>query len=136
MKEEDRLRLRSIYADLLGVAVNIALVLLFAVGVLYFSGLLPTRVALDEVHRYWGLSLEEYNEEFGGSYRPWGWVRDVFTADGLAHLPVAFLGLLAVTGYLRILPPLLRKRDVLYAAIVVGEVLILGLSASGVFSGG
>jgi hypothetical protein len=136
MTRHQRLTLRMAYARILSVAVYVAFFLLLVVSVLYFSGAVASRTPLNELHRYWGESLEEFREAVGAPARPWEWTQEVLSAEGLAHVPIAFLGLLTMAGYLRIAIPFARAGDYAYLAIVVAELVVLGIAAAGLLSGG
>lgn len=124
------------YALVLEWAVKVGYLLLLAAAIVYFTGFVPSSVPLDEIHNYWGLELEEYHDQVHGPRAPWEWLRSLGTSDYLAFLPIAFLGLVTIACYLRIMPILLRKGEYIYLIIAGVEVLVLALSAAGVISGG
>lgn len=124
------------YALVLGYAVKLGYLLLLAAGIIYFTGLIAPSVPLDEIHNYWGLDLEEYQEQVQGPHRPWAWVNFLDKSDYLAFIPVVFLGAVSIFCYLWILPILLRQREYVYLFIVAVEVVILVMSATGFIGGG
>jgi hypothetical protein len=56
--------------------------------------------------------------------------------DFLNFTGIAFLALVTLVCYVRIVPILFRKKDTIYGVIAIVEVLILALAASGVLKSG
>jgi len=56
--------------------------------------------------------------------------------DYLNYIGLALLGTLTIAGYLILLPAYLKKKDMAYTAIVIIEVLVLSLAASGILKVG
>jgi hypothetical protein len=54
----------------------------------------------------------------------------------LNFLPIAFLSILTVICYLAILPGLMRKKDTAYVVLVIVEVVVLLVAASGILGSG
>ncbi len=66
----------------------------------------------------------------------WGWLELVSYGDVLNFLPLAFLAVITIVCYITIIPVLLRKKDVIYVAIALIEVVVLLLAASGILQAG
>jgi hypothetical protein len=54
----------------------------------------------------------------------------------LNFLPIAFLSLLTIICYVSILPGLLRKKDTAYVVLVIIEIVVLVVAASGILGSG
>jgi hypothetical protein len=123
------------YADLLDLGMKIGLAGLVAAFLLYVSGLVAPQVPLTDLPQYWSLPVHDYLEK-SGAPTGWGWAKLLGKGDYLNILPVAFLSTITIVCYARILPILHGKGDRTYAAIVVAEIVVLTLAASGLLAGG
>lgn len=96
----------------------------------YLSGLLAPWVPIADLPRYWGLAAGQYLE---GARAPqgWGWLRLVAYGDFLNFVGIAMLASVTIVCYLAILPDYLRRGDRVYSLIVLLEIAILLLAASG-----
>lgn len=125
---------QSAYAAVLDVAMKLGLAGLVICFGLYVSGIVPPKVPLDELPNYWSLSVHDYIEATKAP-TGWDWLGLVYMGDYLAIVPVAFLALITILCYARILPILLVKKDRIYATIVVLEIVVLVVVALGVVGG-
>lgn len=123
------------YAALLDIGMKIGLGAMVLCFLLYVSGLVQPHVPLHDLPRYWSMSVHDYVE---ATKVPtgWGWVHLIGSGDYLNILPVAFLSMITIVCYLRILPMLAAKRERIFSAIVVAEIVVLSLAVSGVLAGG
>ena len=126
---------QSIYARWLDWGTRISLAVLVAAFLAYVLGITPAALPLDEVPRFWGLPLERYLA-LSGAPSGWGWLGMLDKGESQSMVGVALLGLVTVLCYLRLLPALLARGERLQAAIVVAQVMVLLLAASGVLAGG
>lgn len=124
-----------VYADLLDLGMKIGLAGMVAFFVLYVSGLVAPHIPLADLPQYWSLPVHEYLEK-SGAPTGWGWAKLLGKGDFLNILPVAFLSTITIVCYARILPMLRAKGDNIYATIVVAEIVVLALAASGILAGG
>ncbi|MGE5238526.1 MAG: hypothetical protein ACM3ON_06975 [Chloroflexota bacterium] len=123
------------YARLLDSGMKIGFIALLVTFAVYMSGILQPAVPLQEVSKYWGLSVHDYLVATG--IQPgWAWLRLLNKGDFLNFLGIAFLAGVTVICYIRIIPILLRKNDTVYAILALVEVLVLCLAASGLLKGG
>ena len=123
------------YARLLDSGMKIGFIALLVTFAVYMSGILQPAVPLQEVSKYWGLSVHDYLVATG--IQPgWAWLRLLNKGDFLNFLGIAFLAGVTVICYIRIIPILLRKKDTVYAILAMVEVLVLCLAASGLLKGG
>jgi len=125
---------REMYARLLDVAVKIGLGITLLVAALYFSGALPSTMPPERVHEYWGMGLEELHDALGDIHGRWGWIGRLGTGDGISYLPIAYLGMVTIAGYVRMVPILLRRRDFIRLTVVLLQTGFLCLVASGVIT--
>ena len=131
------------YAGVLEVGMRIGLLTLLVTFALYVSGVVSPAVPVDELPRYWVMSVHEYLEAVNHDHlhleHPvdgWGWLSLLGRSDYLNFVGIAILSLITIVCYVRIVPTLLRKRDYVFSAIAVLEAAILTLAASGVLTVG
>lgn len=123
------------YAQLLDIGMKVGLLVLTVTFAVYVTGVLAPVVPVDDLPRYWSLPVKEYlaaTEMHGG----WSWLRLLGRGDCLNFIGVALLAGVTIPCYLAIIPILFRKKDVIYVGIVIIEVLVLVLAASGVLTAG
>lgn len=116
------------YVLALRIGVHLALVLLAAAFVVYAFGLLPPAVPLDELPRYWSLPADRFVAETG---LPSGfqWTGRLGQGDVLSIIPAVFLVSLAGLCLLSVLPIFARRRDRVFVAIVVLQLVVLVIAA-------
>ena len=127
-----------LYAKVLEIGMYIGLVILFVTFGLYASGILAPAVPLDQISNYWNQGVNEYLEAVNRDHlhlehppTGWAWVTMVGKGDFLNFIGIAILGGITILCYAVIAPSLLRKRDYAYLVMVILEVLVLSLAASG-----
>ncbi len=118
------------YATLLDWGMKIGLLLLFISFVVYIVGILPSYLPIKELPNYWGLSVHDYLEHTDIP-RGWKWLSMINYGDFLNFIGIAFLAAVTIVCYLRIVPILFRKKDVVYAILAIIEAAVLVLAASG-----
>ena len=128
-------REQLIYAAALDVGMKAGLGLLVATFAVYVSGLLAPHVPFDELPDYWGLPVDEYLVAADVPWG-WGWLALALTGDYLNFVSIAFLSGVTVVCYARILVYPLKSRDYLFAGIIVAQIVVLLLAASGILAVG
>lgn len=123
------------YANLLDLGMKTGLLALVVTFLVYLSGVLPPRIPVADLPRYWALPVKEYLAATG-LHGGWSWVGLLGHGDVLNFVGVAFLAGVTLACYVAVIPIFLRKKDLLYAGICVVEVLVLALAASGVLNVG
>jgi hypothetical protein len=103
--------------------------------VICLSGLLTPYIPIDKLPEFWGNSVHNYVEKGKIPYG-WGWTALILKGDFLNFTGIALLAGLTVIGFLTLIPPYLKKKDYLYTGIVIAEVLVLVLAASGILTVG
>jgi hypothetical protein len=119
------------YADLLFYGCWGAIFLLFITYFIYVTGILRPHVPLNEIQAYWSHGVHHYVKEANAPLG-WQWMHLLHRGDLLNFLGIAILAGLTIVGYLTLIPAYLKKRDIPFLVIVVLEVLVLLLAASGI----
>lgn len=128
-------REQIVFAAILRAGTGLSMLALVVGFLLYLGGLVPPLVPIAELPRYWGLSAEHYLAATGLP-RGWGWLELVGHGDLLNFLGIAMLAALTIVCYVAVLPAFLRKGDTVYSAIIVLELAVLLLAASGLVAAG
>lgn len=123
------------YSVLLDIGMKAGLLLLIITFIVYLSGLMTPHVPVNDLPKYWGLSVAKYLEATNAPHG-WGWLSMVGKGDFLNFIGIAFLSGVTILCYIRIIPILFRKKDNIYAVLAILEVLVLVLAASGILKSG
>jgi hypothetical protein len=117
------------YARVIQGGVLISTAILIAGFALYVLGLLPPRVALDQLPRYWSLSAHDYAVATGQP-AGWKWLSAPFAGDTLPMLGILSMAGLSAMASLAVIPVYLRQRDPKHALVLLLHVLIVLFSAT------
>lgn len=128
-------REQLVYAAALDVGMKAGLAIVIATFVTYISGILDPHVPFDRLSEFWGLSVYEYLDA-ANVPSGWGWLALAFTGDYLNYVGIAFLSGVTIVCYARILLYPLKSRDYVFAGIIVAQIVVLLLAASGIFAVG
>lgn len=123
------------YANLLLYGSWAGIAVLAVTFLLYATGIMPSYIDPAMMQQYWGMKSSAYLEAAKVPHG-WGWLGMLGYGDFLSLIGVAWLGVLTVIGYLILLPAYIRKKDNIYSAIVIVEVFVLVLAASGILGSG
>ena len=123
------------YANVLNIGMWFGLALLIITFFVYISGVLPSYVPIDDLPKYWGMRVHDFNVTLHAP-TGWGWAKLVGKGDYLNFVGIAILSGLTILCYVVILPILARKKDRAYVVIAIVEVLVLSLAASGLLKVG
>jgi len=123
------------YAKILDIGMKIGLLMLIVTFIIYLLGILSPHIPVNDLPKYWGLSVHKYLERTG-IHPGWAWLFMVGRGDFLNFIGIAFLAGITVICYLAIFPILMRKKDAIYATLALLEVLVLVLAASGILKAG
>jgi hypothetical protein len=124
-----------LYANILNKGMLVGLLGLVVTFIIYGAGILEPKIPLDQVQNYWVMPVSEYLQ-LSGIHAGWAWLGNLHQGDMLNFLPIAFLSLLTIICYLAILPGLMRKKDTAYVVLVIIEVVVLIVAASGILGSG
>jgi len=119
------------YAAFLFVAGRSAFVLMLCTYFLYVTGIVEPHIPLEDLPSYWGLPVAEYIQQTGAP-TGWGWTRLLNKGDFLNFLGIAFLGSITILGFATLIPAYVRKKDWCFVAIVVLQIIVLCVAASGI----
>lgn len=123
------------YAQLLDVCTKVTFVVILVLFAVYMAGIIKPSIPLNEMPSYWKLPLGEYLQKTG-SDTGWSWVNMLNKSDYLCFGTIALLSSISILCYIRIIPLLAKKKDTAYVIIVVTEILVLLLAASGILTSG
>jgi hypothetical protein len=123
------------YANLLSIGAWAGIIVMIITYIIYVMGIMPTHVDIVTVTKYWHLNVHDYLE-VTNSPAGWGWLGLIGKGDYLNFLGIAWLAVLTIVCYAVLLPGYLKRKDMIYAGIVVVEILVLCLAASGIVGGG
>jgi hypothetical protein len=123
------------YAKILDFGMKLGLVITVIIFAIYLSGILPPHIPVNDLPKYWGLSVHEYLQATG-LHTGWSWTGMLYKGDILNFVGIAFLSGITAICYIAIIPILFRKKDTVYGVIAIVEVLVLVLAASGILKAG
>ncbi|MHB1325600.1 MAG: hypothetical protein ACYDGS_01065 [Thermoleophilia bacterium] len=123
------------YGAILDVAMKVGLLVLVATFILYLVGVPKPHVPVGDVSANWSLKVDKYLEATQIE-KGWSWAKHLGQSDFLTFAPIAFLASVTVICYLTILPIFFKRKDFIYATLVIAEVMVLVLAASGVLPSG
>jgi hypothetical protein len=119
------------YAGILQAFVIVGFVLLFLSFVLFATGVLPNVVSVSEVPQHWDKTAEEYAEATGVP-AGWSWVGMLWHGDILTFAALVFIASGTLVCFIGAAVLYLREHDYAYTAMVIAQVIVLALAASGV----
>lgn len=123
------------YAGILDMGMKLGLLGLIITLIVYLTGILPPHIPVNDLPKYWGMSVHKYLEHTG-IHPGWAWLGMLGKGDFLNFAVIAFLAGVTVLCYVRIIPILFRKKDTVYGFLAVLEVIVLVLAASGILKSG
>lgn len=121
------------YADLLEIGIRIGRYLLAGTFVLYVLGITPAKIPLSQLPAYWSMPADRYSN-LAGVGTGWDWLTLSGYGDYMNFLGIAFLSGLTIVCYLRVLPFSLQRKDFVSGAMIVLEVIVLSVAASGLLA--
>ena len=120
------------YAHWLGWGVRLGFTALVGTFFLYVTGLVPAGIAPERLPGLWGIPVGEYIAATGAP-TGWSWVARLREGDVLNFVGVAILAATSIACHLRVLPFFLRRRERVFVAICVAQVIVLTAAAAGIF---
>lgn len=124
-----------LYSKILNRGMLIGLIGLAITFLIYATGLIDPLIPREEVAKYWVMPVHEYLSQ-SGIEAGWAWLGNINYSDMLNFVPIAFLSLLTIFCYISILPALIRKKDKAFIFIVIAEIVVLSVAASGILGSG
>jgi hypothetical protein len=126
---------QTAYADMLFYGCWIGLAVMLITYILYVSGIISPHVPLADMPQYWSRPAAQYLRN-ANVPTGWGWVNLLKEGDFLNFVGIVLLAGLSIVCYLRVIPSMFRKKDMVMAYIAVAEVVVLVFAASGIVGGG
>ena len=120
------------YAAVLHWSTIVGFIVLIGTFAAYMLGWLPSYVPLHKLPHLWGLSTTEYLKATGVP-TGWSWLFMINKGDFASQLGIAILSGCSILCITAIIPAYSRDRNFTYIAICVLEIVVLVLSASGIF---
>ncbi len=124
-----------LYANVLAIGAWSAIVIMFITYGLYVLGVIEPHVPLEMVPKYWSHNVMDYMHATGSPHG-WGWASLLGTGDFLNFIGLALLASMTIFCYLLLLPGYKRRKDYILISIVIAEVLVLVVAASGILGSG
>ncbi|RJQ44048.1 MAG: hypothetical protein C4534_07030 [Gaiellales bacterium] len=118
------------YAKLLDLGMKVGIVILLITFIIYIAGVMEPNVPVDKLPDYWEMKADEY-VEVTGKATGWGWVKDLGKGDVLNSVGIAFLALVTIFCYLRVVPIMIRDKEIALLILILLEVAVLAAAASG-----
>lgn len=140
MAEQEKISVKAsgeqmLYANILNKGMIVGILVLLVTYAIYMAGLLPTLVPVEDVPKYWSMSVAAFTHELG-TPTGWGWANYLGKGDYLNFVGIAMLAAVTILCYAAIVPGLLRKKDTVLVVIVILEILVLCFAASGILKSG
>jgi len=124
-----------VYAKVLDIGMKVGLLTIIITFIIYLSGVLTPHVPVNDLPKYWSMPVKSYLKATG-IHPGWSWLFMLGKGDFLNFIGIAFLAGVTIICCLPVIPIFLRKKDTVYATIVILEVLVLVLAASGILKAG
>ena len=112
-----------------------SLALMAVTYVLYVTGIVTPHIPLEVVPQLWTQPVGTYLEK-GNVPHGWGWTALIAQGDFLNFTGVVILAGMTILCYIPLIGAYLKKKEPIFAAIAVLEILVLAFAASGVVGGG
>ncbi len=126
---------RRAYADGMEVGVWACLAGLSVAYALYLFGFLPPHATVEQVMASWHLPAGQFREACA-MYAGWSWLMAFREGDYLSLLLIAFLASISIGCSIRLIPFLVKERDLPLLFIALVQLAVMVLAASGWVSGG
>ena len=124
------------YANLLFLGAWISIFVMLITYILYVTGIISPYIPLNEIPHYWTMPVHDYVEQ-AKVPTGWAWVSLLGKGDFLNFAGIVLLASMTVICFLStLLPAYIKSKNWIFSTIVVLEVLVLCLAASGILGGG
>ena len=123
------------YANLLFYGSWGAIAVLLITFAVYVSGIFESYIPINEVSHYWSMPVSQYVHEANIPIG-WGWAGLLGKGDFLNFIGIVLLAGMTIVCFLVILPYYLKEKDIPYVVLIILEVLVLCLGASGLLGTG
>ena len=123
------------YANLLFYGSWAAIAILVITFGVYVSGMLESHIPIDEISQYWAMPVSQYVHE-ANVPTGWGWTTLLGKGDFLNFIGIVLLAGMTIVCYLVLIPSYVKQKDTIFVVLVILEVLVLCLGASGLLGTG
>lgn len=123
------------YAGILEKGMYVGLGCLFVTFALYVFGVMEPHVPLESLSEHWTKSVDAYLAE-GEIPAGWGWVSMLGYGDFVNFLGIVILAGVTILCYSSVVPVFLKNKDTIYLVLVLLEIAVLVVAASGVIAVG
>jgi hypothetical protein len=123
------------YAHVLYWVAAVGQILLVLGYIIYVSKLLPRETPIERITQAWHLSAAELTDELGLE-TGWNWIRKLSYGDSISYGALVMLALGTNICLLVAAVSYFREKNRKYAFIVILQIVVLLVAASGIVSGG
>ena len=123
------------YADLLFKGAWAGIAVMVVTYFIYVSGTFTPHIPLEEVPNAWGMRVTDYVETYGIPLG-WGWTGLIGKGDFLNFAGIVLLAGMTIICFLTLIPTYVKRKDWPLTGIVVAEIVVLLVAASGIFGTG
>jgi len=124
------------YANILFIGAWLSIVILLITYFLYVSGIIAPKIPLEKIPEYWVMNVDDYVHAAGIPIG-WGWTALLGKGDYLNFIGVVLLASMTMLCFFFVLlPAYIKKKDMIFTIIVILEVLVLCVAASGILGSG
>jgi len=123
------------YANLLFWGAWAGIAIMVVTYFIYVTGIFEPHIPLNEVSNAWGMRVTDYVEKYDIPLG-WGWVGMVGKGDFLNFIGVALLAGMTVVCFIVLIPTYVGRKDWPLTGIVIAEIVVLVVAASGIFGSG
>ena len=123
------------YANLLLAGAWTGIFLMMLTYIIYVTGILTPHVDVSLITNNWDKGVGEYLK-ITHSPHGWGWIKLLGTGDFINYIGLVIIAVLTIICYFILMVGYSRRKDRIYFAICLLEILVLSLAASGIFGSG
>jgi uncharacterized membrane protein len=122
------------YAKVLSWVAAIGQLLVVVGYIIYLSKLLPMETPIERITQAWHLSAAEFTDELGIE-TGWNWLRKLSHGDIISYGAIVLLALGTNVSLLVAAVSFLQEKNGKYTLIVILQLVVLLIAASGIVSG-
>jgi hypothetical protein len=123
------------YANLLFYGSWSAIAILLITFGVYVTGVFESYIPINEVSQYWSMPVAQYVHQ-ANVPTGWGWVTLLGKGDFLNFIGIVLLAGMTIVCFIVVLPYYIKQKDVAFIVLIILEVLVLSLGASGLLGTG
>ncbi len=124
------------YANIVSYGAWLGIAIMLITYTIYLTEIIEPHIPLKDVPKYWSLPVHDYVHEAGIPVG-WEWVSLLGKGDFVNFVGIALLAAMSIICFTAILlPAYIKQKNWIYVGIVVTEVLVLVLAASGILGAG